>query len=100
MSEITKSDQATLESPPTQHEQPRQPDAPLGIGLNDFVQQLLLSRKELKKLGIPHSGEHLRRLEAEGKFPQRIRLSPQRVAWDKAEILAWIDARAAERSQG
>jgi hypothetical protein len=33
------------------------------------LQQLLLSRADLKKLGITYSNAHLLRLEASGRFP-------------------------------
>ena len=32
------------------------------------------------------SKPHLRRMEHEGKFPRRVRLSPFRIAWVEAEI--------------
>ena len=58
----------------------------------------LLSWKQLKEeFGISFSREHLWRLEAAGKFPRRIYLSPQKVAWFENEILAWLAERAAER---
>jgi prophage regulatory protein len=58
----------------------------------------LLTWKQLKsELGITFSREHLWRLEAASKFPKRIYLSPQKVAWFEDEILAWLAERAAER---
>ena len=33
------------------------------------------------------------RREKEGHFPQRVRLSPRRVAWKTEEIRAWIASR-------
>ena len=37
----------------------------------------IITFKELKPLkGIPFSREHIRRLEANGKFPKRVRLAP------------------------
>jgi predicted DNA-binding transcriptional regulator AlpA len=59
--------------------------------------QLLLSRNDLKKLGITYSNAHLLRLEASGRFPARIRLSAGRVVWLYREILDLIEKRAAER---
>lgn len=50
----------------------------------------LLSRDDLKKLGISYSNPHLLRLEEEGKFPRRLFLSPARVAWVEAEIINYI----------
>jgi prophage regulatory protein len=57
----------------------------------------LLTYKDLKAIGISFSREHLWRLEAAGKFPRRIYLSPQKVAWFEDEILTWLAERAAER---
>lgn len=36
------------------------------------------------------------RLEQAGTFPQRIRLSPRRVAWLESEVRRWIAWRCAE----
>lgn len=58
----------------------------------------LLSWTQLKELGISFSREHLWRLEAAGKFPRRIYLSPQKVAWFEDEILEWLAERDAERA--
>jgi predicted DNA-binding transcriptional regulator AlpA len=64
------------------------------------LQPLLLTRKDLKSLGIPYSNAHLLRLEAVGKFCKRLRLSPRgRAAWLYEDVIGWIDARAAERSR-
>jgi prophage regulatory protein len=58
----------------------------------------LLTFKELKALGLSFSREHLWRLEAAGKFPRRIYLSSQKIAWFADEIADWLQARANERS--
>lgn len=59
----------------------------------------LLSWKQLKEqFGISFSREHLWRLEAAGKFPRRLYLSPQKIAWFEDEVLAWLHDRAEERS--
>ena len=61
-------------------------------------QKRLVSKKELKTvLGIPYSFQHIARLEKAGKFPKRIRLGQNRVAWLMTEIEAWIDERLAQR---
>jgi prophage regulatory protein len=39
-------------------------------------------------------------LEAEGRFPRRVRLSDRASAWVESEIFDWINARLAERDQG
>ena len=64
----------------------------------DSKYRQLLTAADLKAIGIGFSREHLWRLEAANKFPRRIYLSPHKVAWFEDEILAWLDARAAERS--
>jgi len=57
----------------------------------------LVSKKELKSvMGVPYSHAHIARLEAAGRFPKRIRLGPNRVAWIRSEIEDWIKQRIAE----
>jgi predicted DNA-binding transcriptional regulator AlpA len=52
--------------------------------------------------GIDYSNEHRRRLEAQGKFPKRVRLNPSDprgyCGYIEEEIDAWIAERAAERN--
>jgi predicted DNA-binding transcriptional regulator AlpA len=43
------------------------------------------------------SKPHLRLLEKQKKFPQRVRISPLRHAWVEAEVIQWIADRVAER---
>jgi prophage regulatory protein len=57
----------------------------------------LLSRNDLKNLGIDYCNVHLLRLEAEGKFPKRLYLSPARVAWVESEILEYLTRCIAAR---
>jgi prophage regulatory protein len=58
----------------------------------------LISKKDLKVvLGIPYSFQHIARLEAAGRFPKRIRLGQNRVAWLLAEVESWIEERVARR---
>ena len=49
---------------------------------------------------IPYSQNHLRRLEAQGSFPKRIRIGANRVAWVREEIDGWIEARLNARNGG
>lgn len=59
----------------------------------------LVSKKELRTvLGIPYSVAHIARLEKAGKFPKRIQLGPNRVAWVRSEVEAWIAERMARRT--
>ena len=57
----------------------------------------LMSAKDLRNVGISYSREHLWRLEAANKFPRRVYLSPQKVAWFEDEVLSWIEQRSSER---
>src|SRR5262249_15802045 len=57
----------------------------------------LFSRADLKNLGVSYSNPHLIKLEREGRFPKRLVLSPGKVAWFRREVIAWIEAKAAER---
>jgi prophage regulatory protein len=50
----------------------------------------LLCREELKRLGINYSNVHMLRLEATGKMPKRVYLTPGRVAWIESEILDYL----------
>ena len=52
--------------------------------------------------GIPFSREHLRRLEAAGKFPKRVRLAEggDNYGYIEKEIDEYLAARAAARDDG
>jgi len=55
-----------------------------------------LIRREVLHVKVPMSDSQIYSLEKEGKFPARIQLSPRCVAWDEAEVDAWIEARKAD----
>lgn len=57
----------------------------------------LMTRQDLRGIGISLSNTQLLRLEGKKRFPRRIYLTPARVVWYRHEIIAWIGARAAER---
>lgn len=59
--------------------------------------KILISRNDLKDIGITVSNSSLLRWEQLGRFPRRIRMAGTRVAWLKAEIDAWFEARSEER---
>ncbi|MGB3878239.1 MAG: AlpA family phage regulatory protein [Shinella zoogloeoides] len=61
--------------------------------------QVLLSRGDLRALGIRVSNSSLLRWEQRGRFPRRIRMAGTSVAWLKAEVEAWFEARAEERKR-
>ena len=46
---------------------------------------------------VPYSRSHIWRLEREGKFPRRIKLGANRVAWAADEIQEWITSRIRAR---
>lgn len=62
------------------------------------VRRLLLTRADLKALGIEQSNSSLLRAESRKAFPRRVRLSAAKVCWDRQEVLEWIEARKAERA--
>ncbi|HEY4115549.1 MAG TPA: AlpA family phage regulatory protein [Rhizomicrobium sp.] len=58
----------------------------------------IVSKKELKVVcGIPYSPQHIARLEKAGRFPKRIPLGQNRVAWLLSEVDEWLKQRIAER---
>ena len=54
--------------------------------------RLLLSREDLKALGIPYSKSQLYRRMKEGSFPRAVKLGGSRIAWRRDKIVAWINA--------
>lgn len=57
---------------------------------------VLVRSNELTDI-VPYSQNHVRRLEAAGKFPKRVQIGDNRVGWVRAEIEAWIEARMRAR---
>jgi prophage regulatory protein len=47
-------------------------------------------RWSMLKTVVPFSHETLRKLEIKGKFPRRVRISPNCAAWPWSEIHAWL----------
>lgn len=56
----------------------------------------LMGGRELRGT-VPYSEQQIRRLEAAGKFPPRVRLGANRVAWVREEVEQWLAARVQER---
>jgi prophage regulatory protein len=52
----------------------------------------IIDRNELTRL-IPYSLTHIYRLEAQGLFPERIKLGANRVGWSLAEVMDWVAER-------
>jgi predicted DNA-binding transcriptional regulator AlpA len=61
--------------------------------------QLILSRTDLRSLGIWQSNTTLLRLEAKGLFPRRLKIGGTATAWDHKEILDWFEERRIERAR-
>lgn len=59
----------------------------------------ILSRQDLKAMGITVSSATLLRWEFTGRFPRRIRMAGTSVAWLKYEVDAWLSERATERAK-
>ena len=57
----------------------------------------LITRRDLRLI-VPYTPQHILRLEKLGRFPRRVRVGANRVAWLQSEIEAWIAARVAERT--
>lgn len=58
----------------------------------------LLTMRELGPL-VPYHKVTIYKMIREGTFPKPIRLGPNRVAWPRSEVVAWIAERAAERER-
>ena len=68
------------------------------MGALNTLPELILTSEIVQR--IPYSQNHLRRLEAKGSFPKRIRIGANRVAWVREEIDSWIEARLNTRDGG
>ncbi len=61
------------------------------------TQSKLLTQKQVMAI-VPYSHTHIWRLERAGKFPQRLKLGPNRVGWLAEEIEAWVQDKAQLRN--
>ena len=61
------------------------------------MSRTFLRFSQLKTKGIPWSRIHVDRLEKAGKFPRRVQLGGNTVAWVEDEIDAHLAAKVAER---
>lgn len=59
--------------------------------------RILITYSGLAQLGIQYCRLHLRRMIEQGSFPAPIQLSPNRIAWKKAEIDQWLENRPVSR---
>ena len=58
----------------------------------------IIDRHELRRL-VPYSLTHIYRLEAQGHFPERIKLGANRVGWSLVEVMNWIAERKDARGK-
>ena len=56
----------------------------------------LITKVELLKL-VPYTIRHIYRMEKVGKFPSRVRVGANRVAWVRSEVMRWLELRVADR---
>ena len=59
----------------------------------------LVTAQELTNI-VPYSRTHIDRLEKAGRFPARVQIGPNRVAWSQKEVERWIEDRKNERPFG
>jgi len=82
-----------LNTPPTDTRPDRTPKSTrLGV-------RRTLRRSELREL-VPLGDTTIYEMEQRGEFPRRFHLSPRCVAWDMAEVEAWIAARRGDTAEG
>ena len=65
--------------------------------LTETIMQLI-NKKTLLGM-IPLSEKAIYNMEKRGDFPRRIALTTRNVAWDLAEVTAWIEGRKASGDQ-
>ena len=58
----------------------------------------LITKKQLRAM-VPYTPQHILRLEKMGRFPKRIRVGENRVAWLLPEIERWLAERISAREQ-
>lgn len=58
--------------------------------------RFVLHSQLLPEFGIGWSNVHLLRLEKETKFPRRVRIGNNTVAWLHSELVAWVEQRVAQ----
>lgn len=57
----------------------------------------LIRYDELQERGISFTRQWIKHLEREGKFPRRVPLGPNRVAWVESEIDEYLEQMIARR---
>ncbi|HIZ51814.1 MAG TPA: AlpA family phage regulatory protein [Candidatus Pseudomonas excrementavium] len=66
--------------------------------MKELQTKVLINRKKLLAM-IPLSDRTIFNMEQRGEFPRRIALTSRNVAWDLAEVEAWIDSRKFSNAQ-
>jgi prophage regulatory protein len=64
--------------------------------MSDYV-SIERKNQTAKRVGL--SVRQLERLEAEGRFPRRVKLSGNSSGWVESEVTEWIKARIAARAK-
>jgi prophage regulatory protein len=64
--------------------------------MTDTTPSLLRLKAVIELTGLCRSNVY--RLEAEGTFPARVRLSERASAWRREEVVAWIESRPRVRT--
>jgi prophage regulatory protein len=58
----------------------------------------LVRYDDLRSYGITWSRVHIDRLQSAGRFPKKVKLGSNTAAYLESEVMAWIEARCAERN--
>lgn len=66
------------------------------MSINTSVEKFLML-PQVREI-VPYSASHIWRLERSGKFPQRVRLGGNRVAWLQSEVNSWVESKLAARA--
>ena len=67
------------------------------MSINTSVEKFLML-PQVREI-VPYSASHIWRLERSGKFPQRVRLGGNRVAWLQSEVNSWVESKLAARTE-
>ena len=57
----------------------------------------MITKAELRQI-VPYTPQHILRLEKQNKFPKRVQVGANRVAWLLSEIESWVAERTSARS--
>ena len=63
------------------------------------VDRLLLSRSDLKRLGIGLSRWTIKRLEDDNAFPKSVVVGRRRLAWPRDAVMSWIAEKSNEHTR-